>query len=67
MSESENRQNDGRITPEELGEPEAAVFFEYTSRDESERSFRTMLGNLGATATSVLFGREGRDESEDES
>lgn len=67
MSESENRQNDGRITPEELGEPEAAVFFEYTSRDESRTSFRTMLGNLGATAMSVLFGRESCGESRDES
>ena len=66
MSERENRQSDGRIAPEELGEPEAAVFFEYTSRDESVGSVKTMLGNLRGTATSVLFGRESRDESGDE-
>jgi hypothetical protein len=37
MSEDDTRRDDRRITPEELGEPEAAVFFAHTGRDESER------------------------------
>jgi hypothetical protein len=67
MSERENRHGDGRTTPEELGEPDAAVFFDYTSQDESKRRFRTMLSDFGAIATNRLFGGDGRDESEDES
>lgn len=67
MNEADHETDDEfRVTPEDLGEPEAATLFAHTGHDEPEKQSRGAPRRLADLAARALLGTTWNDETPEE-